>query len=72
MAESEKLLRGILANGPVAVRYAIEAVDRGFEMALDDGGLHEATLFGLVAASRDMKEGLTAFLEKRAARFTGQ
>lgn len=72
MGESEKLLRGILSMGPLAVRLAIEAVDQGLEMTLDEGSLFEANLFGLLASSRDMKEGLTAFLEKRAARFTGE
>jgi enoyl-CoA hydratase len=72
MAESEKLLRGILSMGPLAVRLAIEAVDQGLEMTLDEGSLFEANLFGLLASSQDMKEGLTAFLEKRAAKFTGR
>ena len=71
-AESEKLLRGILAMGPLAVRLAMEAVDQGLEMTLDEGLLLEANHFGLLAATRDMKEGLTAFLEKRPPRFEGR
>jgi enoyl-CoA hydratase len=71
-AESEKLLRGILAMGPLAVRLALEAVDQGLEMTLDEGLLLEANHFGLLAATRDMKEGLTAFLEKRPPRFEGR
>ncbi len=70
-AESEKLLRGILATSPLAVRLALEAVERGLDMSLDEGLLLEANHFGLLAATADMKEGLTAFLEKRAAKFTG-
>jgi enoyl-CoA hydratase len=62
----------IRANGPVAVRYAMEAVRRGLEMPLAEGQLLEATLFGLCAATSDMKEGMAAFLEKRPARFTGR
>ena len=62
----------IAANGPVACRYAMEAIRRGLEMPLADGQLLEATLFGLCAATEDMKEGMTAFLEKRPARFTGR
>jgi enoyl-CoA hydratase len=62
----------IRANGPVAVRYAMEAIRRGLEMPLSEGQLLEATLFGLCAATSDMKEGMTAFLEKRPARFTGR
>jgi len=72
LAESEKLLRGILAHGPLAVRLAMEAVDHGLDLTLDDGLLLEANHFGLLAATRDMKEGLTAFLEKRPPRFEGR
>ena len=64
--------RQILANGPVACRYVLEAVHRGLDLPLPDGLLLEATLFGLCAATSDMKEGMTAFLEKRPARFTGK
>jgi len=72
LAESEKLLRGILAMGPLAVQLALEAVDRGLDMTLDEGLLLEANHFGLLAATQDTKEGLTAFLEKRPARFQGR
>jgi enoyl-CoA hydratase len=72
LAESEKMLRGILAMGPLAVRLALEAVDQGLEMTLDEGLLLEANHFGLLAATTDMKEGLTAFLEKRQAKFEGR
>ncbi len=72
LAESEKMMRGILAMGPLAVRLAMEAVDQGLEMTLDEGLLLEANHFGLLAATQDMKEGTTAFLEKRSARFQGR
>src|SRR5213078_2692383 len=72
LAESENMMRGILAMGPLAVRLAIEAVDQGLEMTLDEGLLLEANHFGLLAATEDMKEGLTAFLEKRPPRFRGR
>ena len=71
MAEAEKLMRTILANGPVAVALTIDAVHQGLEMTLAEGLQLEANLFGLVASTQDMKEGLTAFLEKRPARFEG-
>jgi len=70
--ESERLVRGILAMGPLAVRLALEAVERGLDMSLDEGLLLEANHFGLLAATADMKEGLTAFLEKRAPKFAGR
>src|SRR3982074_543572 len=57
--------------GPLAVRLALEAVDQGLEMTLEEGLLLEANHFGLLAATQDMKEGLTAFLEKRSAKFQG-
>ncbi|HEV2247001.1 MAG TPA: enoyl-CoA hydratase-related protein, partial [Terriglobia bacterium] len=62
---SESLVQKILANGPVAVSYAIEAVNRGMEMAEAEGEQLEASLFGLCCATNDMKEGTRAFLEKR-------
>lgn len=71
-AESEKLLRGILAMAPLAVRLCLEAVDQGLEMTLDEGLLLEANHFGLLAATHDMREGTQAFLEKRPPRFEGR
>ncbi len=67
-----ELARRIAANGPVACRYAMEAIGRGLEMPMAEGQLLEATLFGLCAATSDTREGMTAFLEKRPARFTGR
>lgn len=72
MAETEKMLRGILSMGPLAVRLSLEAIDHGLEMTLDEGLLLEANHFGLLAATQDTKEGLSAFLEKRPAKFTGK
>ena len=72
LAEAEKLMRGILAMAPLAVRLCLEAVDQGCEMTLDEGLLLEANHFGLLAATNDMKEGTQAFLEKRPPRFEGR
>src|SRR6266545_1763219 len=72
LAESEKMMRGILAMGPLAVRLSMEAIDTGLEMTLDEGLLLEANHFGLLAATADMKEGTAAFLEKRSAKFRGR
>jgi enoyl-CoA hydratase len=71
LAAARDLAGRIGANGPVACRYALEAIRRGAEVPLAEGQLLEATLFGLCAATADMKEGMTAFLEKRPAKFTG-
>jgi enoyl-CoA hydratase/carnithine racemase len=72
LTEAEKTMRGILAMAPLAVRLSMEAVDQGLEMTLDEGLLLEANHFGLLAASHDMKEGTTAFLEKRPPKFEGR
>ncbi len=72
LSAARALLAQILANGPLAVALCVEAVDRGFDMGLDDGLAFEANAFGLLAATTDMREGMTAFLEKRAPAFTGR
>jgi enoyl-CoA hydratase len=69
--ESEQLLRTILDNGPLAVRGCLELVDAGLQMSVDDALGLEATWFGLLSATADMREGTRAFLEKRNAGFTG-
>jgi enoyl-CoA hydratase len=61
----------LATKAPVAARYIIEAVNRGLEVSLNQGQFLEATLFGLVASTDDMREGTTAFLEKRKADFKG-
>ena len=63
------ILKAMMANGPLAVSHCIEAVTSGLDMGLDDGCLLEATLFGVGAASEQMREGTTAFLEKRKPDF---
>ena len=72
LAEAQALLAKILANGPVAVRYSLEAVAAGLEMPLEEGQNLEATLFAVLATTEDMKEGTKAFLEKRPAKFQGK
>ncbi len=70
--ESEALLARMLANGPLSLRFTLEAVNAGLEMPLDEAQYLEATLFGLICTSEDMKEGTTAFVEKRPAKFQGR
>jgi enoyl-CoA hydratase len=72
LSASLDMARKIRANGPTACRYALEAIRRGLDMPLAEGQVLEATLFGLCAATEDMKEGMNAFLEKRPAKFTGR
>ena len=72
LAESDALIRKMLANGPVSLRFTLEAVNDGLEMPLDEAQRAEATLFGLICSTGDMKEGTKAFLEKRPAKFQGK
>jgi enoyl-CoA hydratase len=71
LAESEQLLGVILQNGPLAVRACLELVDAGSAMAVDEALRLEASWFGLLSATADMREGTAACLEKRKAAFTG-
>jgi enoyl-CoA hydratase len=70
--EAKALAQALAASAPVAIRCAMEAIDRGLDMAAADGCALEATLFGLVASTEDMREGTRAFVEKRKATFTGR
>jgi len=65
-------VEAITKNGPIAVAYCIEAVNRGMDTTLAEGLRIEADLFGVISASDDMREGLNAFLEKRAPSFTNK
>ena len=67
-----KTLAGELAkHAPIAMRYIINAINKGLEMPFAEACVFEATLFGLVASTEDMREGTRAFLEKRKALFKG-
>jgi enoyl-CoA hydratase len=71
MEEVRTMAKKILGKAPLAVKYAMEAVNLGIEMPFDQAENFEATLFGLCAATSDMQEGVKAFLEKRPAEFKG-
>ena len=60
------------SNAPIAVKFALEAANKGMETSQSEGLLLEASYFGLCAATEDKKEGTTAFLEKRAPQFRGR
>ncbi len=69
---AEAIAKKIIANGPLAVKFTMEAIERGVEMPLQEGLFLEATLFGVACATEDMREGTKAFLEKRPAAFRGK
>jgi enoyl-CoA hydratase len=72
ITRAEAILSEIASNAPVAVKYAIEATNKGMDTSQSEGLLLEASYFGLCAATEDKKEGTTAFLEKRAPQFRGR
>ena len=71
-ARAEAILKTIASNAPIAVKFALEAANKGVETSQAEGLLLEASYFGLCAATEDKKEGTTAFLEKRAPQFHGR
>jgi enoyl-CoA hydratase len=72
MSEARKLAHALATKPPIAARFIIDAVNRGLQMPFPDAQVFEATLFGLVSTTDDMREGTTAFLEKRKAEFKGK
>jgi enoyl-CoA hydratase len=69
---AEAMAKKIIEKAPLAVKYCMEAIERGVEMPQEEGLFLEATLFGLCCATEDMREGTKAFLEKRTAKFQGK
>ena len=66
------MLTAILANGPVAIALAMEAVDVGLNAGLEEGLRFESAAFGIAASTEDRHEGTTAFFERRPPVFTGR
>ena len=71
MSEARALAGRLATQPPVAVRYIINALNKGLDMPFAEACAFEATLFGLVVSTADMREGTRAFLEKRKPSFTG-
>lgn len=67
-----KLVKTLLSRAPVALRLGMEAINRGMNMSQADGEIMESDMFGLASTTADMREGMTAFLEKRKPAFTGK
>jgi enoyl-CoA hydratase len=72
IAHAEAILKQIFSNAPLAVKYSLEAVNKGLESSQAEGLTLEASLFGLCAGTEDKKEGTQAFLQKRAPQFQGR
>ncbi len=70
--ETRAFLRPMTTKGPVAVRLALESVYGALDASTEDALKHESALFGVLASTKDMKEGMTAFLEKREPSFEGR
>jgi enoyl-CoA hydratase/carnithine racemase len=72
LPEAKSLATALSTKAPIATRYILDAVNRGLEISQSEGQLLEATLFGLVASTDDMREGTTAFLQKRSPSWQGR
>jgi enoyl-CoA hydratase/carnithine racemase len=72
ITRAETILKKIASKAPIAVKFALEAANKGLETSQGEGLLLEASYFGLCAATEDKKEGTTAFLEKRTPQFQGR
>ena len=72
IARAEAILRQINSNAPLAVKFSIEAVNKGMETSQAEGLVIESSLFAICAATQDKKEGASAFREKRAPKFQGR
>jgi len=72
IGRAEAILQQIAANAPLSVKYALHAVNNGVETSLSEGLLLEASLVAICTSTEDKKEGTSAFLEKRPAKFQGR
>lgn len=69
---AETILQQVAANAPIAVKFSLDAVNKGLDISQSEGLALEAAYFGICAATEDKQEGTSAFLEKRAPQFQGR
>lgn len=72
MREAEDLAKTIINRSPIAIKCAIDAINRGLEVNLEEGLNIEADLFGLCCSTEDKNEGVKAFFQKRKPKFKGK
>lgn len=72
LARGEALARTIAGMSPIGIRYSLEAVDRGYDLPLEEALALEAALFGLACGTEDKAEGTAAFLAKRSPVWKGR
>lgn len=72
LTRAEEILIGINKMAPLAISSAMTVIDAGYDLSLPDALELEAVHFGMLCGSADKQVGVTAFLEKRAAEFTGK
>jgi enoyl-CoA hydratase/carnithine racemase len=72
IARAEAVLKQIAANAPIAVKYSLDAANKGLDTSQSEGFALEASYFGICASTEDKQEGTSAFLEKRAPHFVGR
>ncbi|TZE82804.1 short-chain-enoyl-CoA hydratase [Calorimonas adulescens] len=72
MEEAKNLALKIASNAPIAVSLAKQAINKGIDVDLSTGMAYEAEVFGLCFSTRDQKEGMAAFVEKRKAEFKNE
>jgi enoyl-CoA hydratase/carnithine racemase len=72
IGRAEAILKQIMANAPIAVKFSLDAANKGLVTSQREGLALEASYFGICAATEDKKEGTSAFLEKRAPKFRGR
>jgi len=72
MDKAKEMAKKIMSRAPIAVQLCKAAVNEGMDMDQDSAVAYEAEVFGLCFATSDQTEGMSAFVEKRKANFTGK
>jgi len=71
-SEAEAMAKAVTTKGPIALRYAKEAINKGLDLTLEQGLRLEADLYFILHTTADRTEGIKAFLAKKSPQFKGQ